>query len=102
MQPPVEGEDLDAPAIPVVHTVGEILHPEYDPRKTRLPKFSPEELLGLTYLHDTPDGQRVHAEIVKHINDFDGQNHQNIKFVNEYGEPKYEEIISYRELSDIG
>ena len=38
---------------------------------------------------------------MKRIRDKDGENHKNIKFVIEYGDPVYEEIISYSELSDI-
>ena len=38
---------------------------------SKLPKFSPEELLSLTFLHDTPDGQCVHAQVIRQINDFD-------------------------------
>ena len=34
-----------------------------------LPQFSPEELLGLTFLYDTGDGEHVHAKIVKKILD---------------------------------
>eukprot|EP00977_Amphora_coffeiformis_P017334 scaffold5556_cov127-Amphora_coffeaeformis.AAC.1 len=35
-----------------------------------------EELLGLTFLHDVDDGQRVHAKIVKKILDRDAENHK--------------------------
>ena len=69
--------------------------------KTKLPKFSPEELLGLTFLHDTPDGQRVRAEIVRRFEDMESENHRNIRFVIKYGDPNYEELMSYAELSDI-
>ena len=100
LAPPDDGEDME-PAIPVIKTLTECTDPAYDPSKTKLPKFSPEELLGLTFLHDTADGQRVRAEVIKRINDIDSENHQRLKFLIEYGEPKYEEIISYNELSDI-
>ena len=73
----------------------------YDPKKTRLPKFAPDELLGLTFLHDTEDGQKVRAEVVKRINDIDSENHKNIKFMISFGSPSYEEIISYGELSSL-
>ena len=99
VQPPHEGED--ELAIPVVKSLVDTIDPAYDPQKTKLPHFSPEELLGLTFLHDLSDGQRVRAEVIKRINDMDGENHQNIKFIIAYGDPQYEEIISYAELSDI-
>ena len=41
-----------------------------------LPQFSPEELLGLTFLHDVGDGECVHAKIVKKILDRDAKNHE--------------------------
>eukprot|EP00977_Amphora_coffeiformis_P010982 scaffold2622_cov114-Amphora_coffeaeformis.AAC.1 len=37
----------------------------------KLSKFSPEELLGLTFLNDVDDGQQVRAKIVKKILDRD-------------------------------
>ena len=57
--------------------------------------------MGLTFLHDTVTGERVRAQVIKKIEDMDAKNHQNIKFIIEYGDPVYEEIISYGELSDI-
>ena len=44
-----------------------------------LPRFSPEEPLGLTFLYDTGDGERVRAKIVKKIQDKDAENHEQIK-----------------------
>ena len=104
LHPEHEGESLsgddEQAHRPVVRSLVEDYDPEYDPEKVKLPKFSPEELLGLTFLHDTADGQRVRAEVVKRIQDRDSENHQNIKFIIKYGDPEYEEIISYNELSD--
>jgi len=67
----------------------------------RLPKFSPEELLGLTFLHELDDGQRVRATIVKKILDRDAENHERIKMLISYDDDKIEELILYNELSDI-
>jgi len=77
------------------------LAPEQDPHHVKLPKFSPDELIGLTFLHELDDGQKYRAEIVKRINDMDSSNHKNIKFLIKYGDPSYEEIIAYTELCDI-
>ena len=93
LNPNPEGEE-DEEVIPVVRSIVDHIDPEYDPSKTKLPKFNPEELLGLTFLKDTNDGQRVRAEVIKKINDIDTQNHSNIKFIIQYGDPNYEEIIS--------
>ena len=70
LPPSDNGEDSE-PTILYVHTLTEVTDPLYDPTKTKLPKFSPEELLGLAFLHDTPDGQRVCAQVIQPINDLD-------------------------------
>ena len=69
------------------------------PRK--LPRISPHELLGMTYLKEKENGEKVRARVVKKINDDDAANHHNIKFLLELGDGETEEIISYVELSDI-
>ena len=101
--PPQSDGEIEAQQepIPIVKTLREVTRPNEDPLQTKLPMFSPEELLGRTFLLNTPDGQRVRAEVMKRINDMDSENHKNIKFVVEYGEPQYEEIISYGELSSM-
>ena len=66
-----------------------------------LPRFSPEDLLGLTFLHNTDDGQVVRAKIVKKILDSDAANHQRIKMLVSYDDDKIEEIIGYNELCDL-
>ena len=66
-----------------------------------LPRFSPEDLIGLTCLHELPDGQRVRAKILKKIHDRDADNHQRIKMLVSYHDDKVEEIMSYNELCDI-
>ena len=70
--------ETEQPRQPVVGALVETIHPDYDPEKTRLPKFSPQELIGLTFLHDTEDGQRIRAEVIWRIQDKDSENHKNI------------------------
>ena len=43
-----------------------------------LPQFSPKKLLGLTFLCNIGDGERVRAKIVKKILDQDAKNHERI------------------------
>ena len=76
IQPLPNGEELDDdnPPTPVVKTFVETIDLLYDPEQTKLPSFSPEELLGRTFLHDTPDGQHVHATIMKRLNELDHDN----------------------------
>ena len=67
----------------------------------KLPRFSPEELVGLTFLYDTGDDQLVRATVSKKLLDRDAENHQRIKMIVTYDDGKIEEIISYNELCDI-
>ena len=69
--------------------------------QVNLPRFSPEELLGLTFLHDIGDGQRVRATITKKILDREAENHERIKMLLTYDDGRIEELITYNELCDI-
>jgi len=42
---------------------------EIDPFTMELPLFSPEELLGLTFLKECEDGQTLRAKVLKHLNE---------------------------------
>ena len=72
-----------------------------DSEIVKLPKFSPDELIGLTFVHETEDDQKVRATIVRKVLDRDAANHQNVKFILSLGDGDLEEIISYNELSDL-
>ena len=65
------------------------------------PRFSPDELIGLTFLHDVENGQRVRAKIIKKIMDRDADNHERIKMLLSYDDGRVEELMSYNELCDI-
>jgi Reverse transcriptase (RNA-dependent DNA polymerase) len=72
-----------------------------NPSSLNLPKFSPEELTGLTFLREMDDGQTYRATIVQKIIDHDSQNHEKIKFLVKLGHGEFDEIIEYNELSAI-
>jgi hypothetical protein len=57
--------------------------------------------MGVTFLRNTEDGQKVRAKIVRKINDDDAANHQNIKFLVELGDGDVDEIMAYAELSAL-
>ena len=84
---------------PVLHSLSDAL--DVNPSNLELPKFSPDELLGLSFLRDTDNRQHIRAKVTRKILDRDAKNHQNIKFLVQCGEDEYEEIIAYNELSDI-
>jgi hypothetical protein len=72
-----------------------------DPSGLKLPLFTPEELVGRTFLRSTDDGQTFRAKVVRKMIDNDSDNHQKIKFLLEIGEGDYDEIMAYNELSDL-
>jgi hypothetical protein len=72
-----------------------------DPSEYKLPLFSPEELLGLTFLRDGDHGQKFRAKVVKQVMDREAENNERIKFLVSLGDGEYEEIMAYNELSDL-
>ena len=88
----------EEPAQPILMSVADAYE---DPTAIGLPKFSPDELLGLTFLRDTDTGDRIRAKVTRKIMDRDAENHHNIKFLVSCGDDTYEEIMAYNELSDI-
>ena len=79
-------------------STSDITVPAHDSKEQRLPKFSPEQLIGQTFLYDTTGGQRVRSEVVRKLATLDATNHQNIKFLVKTGD--VEEVMGYVELSD--
>jgi hypothetical protein len=101
-----DGGEMSPRGKPILHSAQEIsvdLDPGrfVNPSDLKLPKFTPEELLGLTFIHETNDGQKVRAKIVRAIQKMDDDAHTNIKFLVELGEKAYDEIMTYNELTEI-
>ena len=94
-----EGENAAVSQKPVVFLLSDTL--PADSGSLEVPKFSPAELLGLTFLRETEDGDVLRAKVSRKIMDRDAEDNQNIKFLITCGDGDYEEIISYNELSDI-
>jgi hypothetical protein len=67
----------------------------------KLPSFTPEELLGRTFIRETPDGQKMRAKIVRQLITLEDQVHEKLKFLVELGESEFDELITYHELCDI-
>ena len=59
--------------------------------------FPPEELLGCTFLYQTPENGEVCAKVVRKIIDADAEQHQNLKFLLSLGDGQLEHIIAYNE-----
>ena len=86
---------------PVLKSVSDLRGLDINPSALMLPKLSPEELMGLTFVRESEDGQKLRAKVVRKINDDDAANHQNIKFLVEVGNGDVDEIIAYAELSAL-
>ena len=97
--PRIDAGEMPLSLSPVVHTVSDAMG--VDSSMLEVPKFSPHELLGLTFFHETEDGNRIRAQVTRKVMDRDAENHQNIKFLVSIGNGELEELIAYNELSDI-
>jgi hypothetical protein len=86
---------------PILQSTDDLSGLHSDPSDLKLPLFTPEELVGRTFLRSTDDGQTFRAKVVRKIVDNDSANHQKIKFLLEIGEGDYDEIMAYNELSDL-
>jgi hypothetical protein len=84
---------------PFIQSAADIAIPGLDPKELKLPKFSPDDLLGRTFLYDTTDDQRVRAEVIRKLATNDSLNHQNLQFLLKVGDD-VEEVIGYVELCD--
>ena len=74
---------------------------QHDTSNLQLPKFSPDELIGKTFVCEMDDGNTYRAQIIQKILDHDAENHQNIKFLVKLGDGDFDEIITYNTLSNI-
>jgi hypothetical protein len=95
------GESGNGSGKPIIMSTKDIAAIAIEPSDLSLPEFSPDELLGQTYLRDMEDGQQMRARVSRKIQDMDAANHQEIKFLIEVGEGAFDEIIAYNELSDL-
>ena len=63
-------------------------------------RFAPDELPGMTFLRELPDGQKVRAEVVRKIEDMHAKNHKDIMFLLDLGGGGAEELMGYVDLCD--
>jgi hypothetical protein len=78
---PDAGESGNGNGKPIVMFTKDIAAIAMEPSDLSLPEFSPDELLGQTYLKDMENGQRMRARVSQKIMDTDAENHQEIKFL---------------------
>jgi hypothetical protein len=61
-------------------------------------KFAPNDIKGLTFLHETADRQKVRAEVVQKIDDLNAQNHKDIMLLLTLGDDDAEQLMTYTKL----
>ena len=86
---------------PILFSASDLSGLDVDSHTLKLPHFSPDELIGLTFIRDMDDGSKYRATVARQIVDTDAANHQAIKFLVEMSNGQLDEIIAYNELSDI-
>ena len=84
---------------PLLQSVTDLLASEVDPSEVRLPTFSPEELIGRTFVTSI-DGKDTKATVMQRVHDHDSDNHQNIKFLVDVGDGEHSEIMKYPFVCD--
>jgi hypothetical protein len=93
--------DGESPSTPILFSASDLSGLDIDSPDLKLPHFSPDELLGLTFIRDTDNDSKYRAKVARKIVDNDAASHQKIKFLVEMSDGKLEEIIAYNELSDV-
>jgi hypothetical protein len=98
-----EGEENRDSSSPYngVYALSDAGKPVLDSSEARVPKFSPEELVGRSFLKQMDNGDVLRAEVVRKINDVDAGNHKNLKMLLKLGDGEVEDIMSYVEINDL-
>ena len=88
---------------PAIFTASELLQGAENPTDVKLPKFSPDELLGLSFLNKRDDGQKLRATIVRKLISDDENNTKRIRFLIQMGDgaDTVDDVMTYTELCDI-
>jgi hypothetical protein len=74
---------------------------DIDPSDLKLPQFSPDELLGRSFVRTLDDGRSSRATILRKIQDMDNENHKEIKFLVGLDDGEFDEIVSYNKLCNL-
>ena len=83
-----------------VLTLDDLDPTSHDP-EVKIPRFSPDELVGKTFTMPSGDDDRLYrATVIRKVEDLDAADHQRIKFLVEFGHNNHEAIIAYNQLCD--
>ena len=97
----VRSGDGESVSKPILFSASDLSGLDVEPPNLKLPHFSPDKLMGLTFIHDMPDGSKHRATVARKILDDDAANHHHIKFLIEISNGELDEIIAYNELSNL-
>ena len=87
-----------------IFSAHDLLHPGDDAPNLQLPKFSPEELIGVTFLRERDGtGQILRTKVIRQLINDDLETHQRIRFLIQSGSDDnlVDDVITYTELSDL-
>ncbi len=98
---PSSGDGESPTHSPILLSASDVSGLDIASPELKLPHFSPDELLGLTFIRNMDDGTSCRAKVARKIVDNDAANHQKIKFLLELSDGTLEELIAYNELSDL-
>jgi hypothetical protein len=73
--------DGESPSTPILFSASDLSGLDIESPHLKLPHFSPDELLGFTFIRDMDDGSKYRAKVACKIVDNDAANHQKIKFL---------------------
>jgi len=79
---PEPSKDKGNPKIFVKDVIDLLREQGVDAKKVKLPTFTPDELIGRTFLRDLPDGQACTSQrSSRKLLDRDAENHEQIKMI---------------------
>ena len=94
--PPDSGE----PSIKPIKSTTDLSDLDIHPSDLKMPRFSPDELIGKSFVRTIDDDTSYKATVLRKIQDHEAHNHANIKFLVELGDGAFDEIISYNTLCE--
>lgn len=84
----------------LIKSTTDLANLDISPSDLKMPRFSPDELIGKTFARTLDDGSTYKATVLRKIQDHEAKCHSNIKFLLELGDGEYDEIIAYNTLCD--
>ena len=94
-------DGVEPSSVKPIMSATDIADLDINPSDLKLPRFSPDELIGKLFVRDLEDGKSYRARVVRKIMDQDAENHKNIKFLVELGDGEFDEILTYNKLCDM-